>query len=237
MIYLNNIGEFSSLQDVWEKYPYGGKEGDYIVVNGQQIGWDKYTKSWGDNIPPVSPPNYDRIFEEDVTIKGTFKAEGEVDIPALVNIFAHKDDINKKQDTLESGENIKTINGESILGSGNIELGVVPITLDTSKLTVGSYLNITREQFEQIKLARKGCVVTIVNSQNTSQGEWGQIISCYRQYYGSSVYGFRISVIHNNGDMGTSTPQPQLYNIEMMDVSDYTSWTAQLNVKSISNLY
>lgn len=35
---------------------------------------------------------------------------------------ATKDDITGKQDTLKSGTNIKTINGESILGSGNIEI-------------------------------------------------------------------------------------------------------------------
>lgn len=33
-----------------------------------------------------------------------------------------EEEIAKKQDLLESGTNIKTINGESILGSGNIEI-------------------------------------------------------------------------------------------------------------------
>lgn len=37
--------------------------------------------------------------------------------------FAAKEDLNNKQDILKSGENIKTINGESILGEGNIETG------------------------------------------------------------------------------------------------------------------
>lgn len=131
-------------------------------------------------------------------------------------------------------DNFRKINLAIENGAG---ADAIPVTLDVSKLSVGSYLTITREQFEQIKLARKGYVVTIVNSLNTSQGEWGQIISCYRQYYGSSMYVFRISVIHNNGNIGTSNPQPQLYNIEMMDVSDYSSFSAQLDVKSISELY
>lgn len=39
-----------------------------------------------------------------------------------IEIKAVKDDILDKQDTLVSGTNIKTINGEPILGSGNIDI-------------------------------------------------------------------------------------------------------------------
>lgn len=38
-------------------------------------------------------------------------------------IVANEDAISKKQDTLKSGENIKTINGQSVLGPGNVEVG------------------------------------------------------------------------------------------------------------------
>ena len=53
-------------------------------------------------------------------------------------------DYTKKQDTLVDGENIKTINGESLLGSGNIEIksgsdidpealeGFIPLSRDFS---------------------------------------------------------------------------------------------------------
>lgn len=47
-----------------------------------------------------------------------------------------KEDLSKKQDTLVSGQNIKTLNGQSILGSGNIETSgamsqnILDITLD-----------------------------------------------------------------------------------------------------------
>ena len=44
-----------------------------------------------------------------------------------VNILA-----NNKQDTLTSGTNIKTINNQSLLGSGNIEISAPSITVDTS---------------------------------------------------------------------------------------------------------
>lgn len=37
-------------------------------------------------------------------------------------LYATKQDLNSKQDTLVSGQNIKTINGQSVIGEGNIEI-------------------------------------------------------------------------------------------------------------------
>ena len=37
-------------------------------------------------------------------------------------LYATKSDLNSKQDTLVSGTNIKTINGQSVIGEGNIEI-------------------------------------------------------------------------------------------------------------------
>lgn len=43
------------------------------------------------------------------------------DIPQVDNLVT-KQELSGKQDTLKSGENVKTINGQSILGEGNIEI-------------------------------------------------------------------------------------------------------------------
>ena len=43
---------------------------------------------------------------------------------SLLNQKANTSDLNNKQDTLISGENIKTVNNQSILGSGNIDIQV-----------------------------------------------------------------------------------------------------------------
>ena len=40
--------------------------------------------------------------------------------------------LGKKQDTLTSGTNIKTVNGQSLLGGGNIEISAPSITVDTT---------------------------------------------------------------------------------------------------------
>lgn len=56
-----------------------------------------------------------------ITMNGTAKnpSEGVVD---LGTVITEHQDISGKQDKLVSGTNVKTVNGESILGSGNIEI-------------------------------------------------------------------------------------------------------------------
>ena len=54
--------------------------------------------------------------------------------------YATKEELSTKQDTLISGENIKTINGNSILGSGNIE---IQGGSGGSSYTAGNNINIT----------------------------------------------------------------------------------------------
>lgn len=46
IICITNLGEFESLQSVWDTYPEGGKEGDYIYLGGDLYCWDKYSRSW-----------------------------------------------------------------------------------------------------------------------------------------------------------------------------------------------
>ena len=63
------------------------------------------------------------------------------ELGATVNldVYALKTDLNGKQDTLVSGTNIKTINGESILGNGNIT-----ISSETVGSSVGYYDTISK---------------------------------------------------------------------------------------------
>ena len=57
------------------------------------------------------------------------------------------EDINKKQDVLIDGFNIKTVNGQSLLGSGNIEVAV-----ESPKVVIDSALNSTSENPVQNKV-------------------------------------------------------------------------------------
>jgi hypothetical protein len=46
---LNDLGTFASIDDLWNKHPEGGKEGDVVVVGTTKYYWNKYTRQWTDN--------------------------------------------------------------------------------------------------------------------------------------------------------------------------------------------
>ena len=69
--------------------------------------------------------------------------------------YATATQLNTKQDTLQSGTNIKTINGQSILGNGNIEikdlsdklidiLVTAGIIIDTRSINADTIFNATK---------------------------------------------------------------------------------------------
>ncbi len=43
---VHNLGNYSSLKDVWAKLPNGGYDGDYVFINGVRYNWDKYERQW-----------------------------------------------------------------------------------------------------------------------------------------------------------------------------------------------
>lgn len=43
---IHNLGKFTSLADVWAKYPNGAYTGDYVFINGVRYYWDKYEVQW-----------------------------------------------------------------------------------------------------------------------------------------------------------------------------------------------
>lgn len=54
--YINYIGAFDTLAQAWEALPEGGKEGDYILIAGEKLKWNKYTNNWGATDPDASTP-------------------------------------------------------------------------------------------------------------------------------------------------------------------------------------
>lgn len=76
-------------------------------------------------------------------VKGTdyFTAEDKSEFTTEI-IENLKPEFNKKQDNLVSGENIKTINGETLLGNGNIDIsGGDEKALTTKKITLDEDVN------------------------------------------------------------------------------------------------
>ena len=75
MNYINNLGEFDSLADVWKEYPHGGKEGDYVVINGVNVAWNKYTTNWGAD---TEMPDVNNEVNGDFLVKRDLRVGGEI---------------------------------------------------------------------------------------------------------------------------------------------------------------
>lgn len=72
----------------------------------------------------------------DVVIGGVGDTQRNINLSIDTDTIATKEDLAGKQDTLVSGTNIKTVNGQSLLGNGNIQIeGGGTITVDSSLST------------------------------------------------------------------------------------------------------
>lgn len=49
MDFLRDLGEYSTLSEVWALYPSGGIDGDYVTINSTPYGWNKYNHQWETN--------------------------------------------------------------------------------------------------------------------------------------------------------------------------------------------
>ena len=75
--------------------------------------------------------------------------------------------INGKQDILVSGENVKTINGESILGEGNL---IISSTGGGSEKTCNcpKHVFVTQAEYDSLEIKEKDVLYFIVKSKSTS---------------------------------------------------------------------
>lgn len=47
------LGVYDSLEAVWQSYPGGGIEGDYVLAGGKVYGWNIFEKNW--TVPDIAP--------------------------------------------------------------------------------------------------------------------------------------------------------------------------------------
>lgn len=83
---INNLGSFATINAVWDVYPEGGKEGDYLSAGGKIWWWNKYTGKWTDTavsteadlpISETDAKDVQTVLQELVYL-GEFKSESEV---------------------------------------------------------------------------------------------------------------------------------------------------------------
>ena len=97
-------------------------------------------------------------------------AKGATALQSVPDTYALKSeipDISTKQDTLVSGTNIKTINGTSLLGSGNIEIST---DVDLSNLATKDELNAKQDVITDLDTIRSGAAKGATALQSVPSG-------------------------------------------------------------------
>lgn len=119
----NTMHEYVWANDAWEKL---GEFKANVDLSGY------YTKTETNTLVNTTKSNLDKSIEN-LNTDITAKLDTKLDTVVANETLATKDEVNRKQNILVSGTNIKTINGESILGLGDL-------VIDTSVLnTVGTH--------------------------------------------------------------------------------------------------
>ena len=79
---LNNLGTYTSIQAVWQAYPNGGKEGDFLYIGKVKYSWNKYERIWENSDTITQTPgrknnNFDGdvTVQNDLTVAGTLRAK------------------------------------------------------------------------------------------------------------------------------------------------------------------
>lgn len=77
MMDLNNLGTFSTIAQVWEKYPNGGKEGDFLYIGKVKYRWNKYERIWENAATITETAGRENTnFDGDVTIQNNLTVAG-----------------------------------------------------------------------------------------------------------------------------------------------------------------
>ncbi len=78
MTWFNYLGSYASVAALWESFPEGGIEGDYVKVGNDFYGWNQYTRQWqAISEPDDAPDDEDDEEEEEQDEEPTQGDEGE----------------------------------------------------------------------------------------------------------------------------------------------------------------
>ena len=150
-----------------------------------------------------------------------------------ISNLATKSELNAKQDTLVSGSNIKTVNGTSLLGSGNIVIEAsaenVPTLQTTKQGTTSNYI------YSSGKNDYYGVISNISNGITYSTDKAS--IETYKYYWGSTstnVYSYCTLNGATNSQAGlmTASDKTKLDGIDLTTKQD--TLVSGTNIKTIN---
>ena len=73
MIDIHNLGEYTSLSDVWKLFPNGGGYGDYILLNGVRYDWKETSNSWTESSITEYPSRPGEVIDHNVKVLGSLE--------------------------------------------------------------------------------------------------------------------------------------------------------------------
>ena len=130
------------------------------------------------------------------------------------------EEIGKKQEVLVSGENIKTINGESVLGSGNITIE----NGSSIDVTVDQTYNPESENAQSGKVVAEAINnITITAGEGVGQAtdEGGEIFNDYENNV-AGIKGYKILSIENNTTVTVNAETPYIVgDIVNLDIASH----------------
>ena len=155
----------------------------------------------------------------------------------IADTYAPKVSLMDKQDTLISGTNIKTINNQSILGTGDLRVtGVVEyFDLGPASLSPGGTVNLSIDQIQTLAKVMDGTTV-ILRDPDQLETDWAQVLSCVPTYMGSSVYNWTIIIIGRPIPQYDQASDIKIYTIEVTTTASLSSLYATPRVGYVYSL-
>lgn len=75
---LNNLGTYTTIEQVWADHPEGGREGDYVVIGSSTYYWDKYSRCWvQSSAVPGQSGGGSQLIDGDLTVTGDLGVGGD----------------------------------------------------------------------------------------------------------------------------------------------------------------
>lgn len=164
-----------------------------------------------------------------VVIGGVGDTQRNINLSIDTDIIATKTELASKQDTLVSGTNIKTINGQTLLGEGNIDI------TGGGTITIDSELSTESENPVQNK------VITTALNDKASKAELATKQDSINKYVSSITpspqsTGFIFSTINVNAEGEPSIVDFQLNNTKDPDIEFEADRTNPAELKSYIKL-
>lgn len=219
---INNLGEFANISDVWERYPEGGAEGDYLFIGGVKYRWDKYNLMWANAEVVTETRSYEvKDFYGDVnvhhnlTVAGTLRAK-RLKQPNL-GLFATYDALVAAHPSPEVGQwacvgnstpadiyrcdtaGVWTATGEQG-GVDNLSLDGYKNDLDSMELRLNQMQDTVDEQIQAIQTA----TVNGVDSISTAQSEAVEEVSEVQSQAVDAVETAKTNAVDAIGNAGTN---------------------------------